>query len=398
MSCVRGYAAQMKFKRFTQSPLSSLRNAGVSALVVPVLLGFTSCKPSETQPASSAAAVSQAGMPPMEGGAKGESASAVSQAQRPAEFAPDTLQQLLNPPQADTPLPDVVAVVEGQEIKKEELEQALATVLAGQGIPADQLPAAQKAEGYKMLLNELVLEKLVSTRASAVAVKDEQVEARMEQIKSRFPSPEAFEEQLKKAGQTLAKLREDVTASIRQQEWVESQVKDAPQATDKEAEEFFQKNPQQFEKAEQVRASHILIALQKDAEESVVAEKKKAAEAIIARVKAGEAFDKLAAELSEDPSAKQNSGDLNFFTKEQMVPEFSQAAFGMQKGDLSDPVRSQFGFHVIQVTDRKDGEKMTLDAVKPQLLIFLNRQKHDQEVQKLLQNVREKADVQVKLP
>ena len=94
--------------------------------------------------------------------------------------------------------------------------------------------------------------------------------------------------------QWVAKLREDVTASIRQQEWVESQVKDAPQATDKEAEEFYQKNPQQFEKAEQVRASHILIALQKDAEESVVAEKKKAAEAIIARVKAGEAFDKLA--------------------------------------------------------------------------------------------------------
>jgi parvulin-like peptidyl-prolyl isomerase len=277
------------------------------------------------------------------------------------------------------------------------LEQALATVLAGQGIPADQLPAAQKAEGYKMLLNELVLEKLVSSRASAVEVKDEQVDARLEQIKSRFPSPEAFEEQLKKAGQTVAKLREDVTASIRQQEWVESQVKDAPKATDKEAEEFFEKNPQQFEKPEQVRASHILVSVQKDAEEAVVTEKKKAAEAILTRVKGGEAFEKLAAELSEDPSAKQNSGDLNFFTKEQMVPEFSQAAFGMKKGDLSEPVRSQFGYHIIQVTDRKDAEKMTLEAVKPQLLVFLNRQKHDQEVQKLLQGIREKADVQVKL-
>ena len=394
---MRGCGAQMKSKRFTQSPFSLLRTSGVSALVVPVVLGFTSCKPSDTQPNSSAAAASQTGTPPMEGAKGAESTSSASQAQKPAEFAPDTLQQLLNPPKAEAPLPDVVAVVEGKEIKKEELEQALATVLAGQGIPADQLPAAQKAEGYKMLLNELVLEKLVSSRASAVEVKDEQVDARIEQIKSRFPSPEAFEEQLKKAGQTVGKLREDVTGSIRQQEWVESQIKDAPKATDKEAEEFFQKNPQQFEKAEQVRASHILVALQKDAEESVVAEKKKAAEAIVARVKAGEAFDKLAAELSEDPSAKQNSGDLNFFTKEQMVPEFSQVAFSMKKGDLSDPVRSQFGFHVIQVTDRKDGEKMTLESVKPQLLIFLNRQKHDQEVQKLLQSVREKADVQLKL-
>ena len=389
----------MKFKRFAQSSFSSLsllRDAGVSVLfaplVVPLVLGFTACKPSATSPAAS-----NAGSPPMELAKAAEPVDPVAQPQKPAEFTPDTLQQLLNQPKADAPLPDVVAVVEGKEIKKEELEQALATVLAGQGIPADQLPAAQKAEGYKMLLNELVLEKLVSSRASAVEVKDEQVDARLEQIKSRFPSPEAFEEQLKKAGQTVAKLREDVTASIRQQEWVESQVKDAPKATDKEAEEFFEKNPQQFEKPEQVRASHILVSVQKDAEEAVVTEKKKAAEAILTRVKGGEAFEKLAAELSEDPSAKQNSGDLNFFTKEQMVPEFSQAAFGMKKGDLSEPVRSQFGYHIIQVTDRKDAEKMTLEAVKPQLLVFLNRQKHDQEVQKLLQGIREKADVQVKL-
>jgi parvulin-like peptidyl-prolyl isomerase len=386
----------MKSKRFTQSPfssLSSLRNAGVSALVVPVVLGFVACKPAGTPPPTS-----QSGTPPMDSAKVAEAVAPAPGAQKPAEFTPDTLQQLLNPPKAEVPLPDVVAVVEGKEIKKEELEQALATVLAGQGIPADQLPATQRAEGYKMLLNELVLEKLVSSRAAAVEVKDEQVDARVEQIKSRFPSPEAFEEQLKKAGQSIAKLREDVTASIRQQEWVESQVKDAPKATDKDAEEFFEKNPQQFEKPEQVRASHILLSLQKDAEESVVSEKRKAAEAIAARVKAGEAFDKLAAELSEDPSAKQNSGDLNFFTKEQMVPEFSQVAFSMQKGDLSEPVRSQFGFHIIQVTDRKAGEKMTLESVKPQLLIFLNRQQHDQQVQKLLQDIREKADVQVKLP
>ena len=87
----------MKSKRFTQSPFSLLRNAGVSALVVPVVLGFTSCKPSDTQPAASAAASSQTGTPPMEGAKSAESTSSASQGQKPAEFAPDTLQQLLNP-------------------------------------------------------------------------------------------------------------------------------------------------------------------------------------------------------------------------------------------------------------------------------------------------------------
>jgi len=147
-----------------------------------------------------------------------------------------------------------------------------------------------------------------------------------------------------------------------------------------------------------VRASHILIAVPADANEAQVDEKKKAAEAITVRVKGGEAFDKLAAELSEDPSAKQNSGDLNFFSREQMVPEFSKAAFEMKKGEISDPVKSQFGFHVIQVTDRKEAETMALDAVKPRLLAFLSQRMRDSQVEKMIKELRDKAEVKINLP
>jgi parvulin-like peptidyl-prolyl isomerase len=106
----------------------------------------------------------------------------------------------------------------------------------------------------------------------------------------------------------------------------------------------------------------------------------------------------LAAELSEDPSAKQNSGDLNFFSREQMVPEFSEAAFGMKKGDISDPVKSQFGFHVIQVTDRKEAEVMTLESVKPRLLAFLSQRMRDSQVEKVIKELREKSEVKINLP
>src|SRR5205814_9269003 len=116
-----------------------------------------------------------------------------------------------------------------------------------------------------------------------------------------------------------------------------------------------------------------------DAKPEVVAEKKKAAEAIAVRVKKGEAFDKVAKELSEDPSAKENSGDLDFFSKDQMVPEFSKAAFAMKKDEISDPVRSKFGFHVIKLTDRKAAETVPLEKAKPQLVAFLQRQKKETE-------------------
>ena len=386
-------------------------------LTAPVLLGLAACKPEapvSSAPATPAAAANSATASapaapetpltalPTPGDASPSAAPKpedLAAAAKAAGLPPEALAQLLNQQGGPAaPLPDVVATVEGQEIKKEELEQAFATELARQGIPPDQLPANQRAQGYKMILNDLITEKLVSKRAASMEAKEEDINAQFEQLKSRFPKQEDFEAQLTKSGQTPEKIREDIRSYLKQQAWVKEQIKDAPKATDADAEEFYTKNPDQFKKPEQVRASHILLSVAADAPEATVQEKQKAAAAIAARVKGGEAFDKLAAELSEDPSAKQNSGDLNFFTKEQMVPEFSTAAFGMKKGDISEPVKSQFGFHIIQVTDRKDAETMTLEAVKPQLLAFLNQKMQSTQVEKLIKDVREKAAVEIKLP
>ena len=81
-----------------------------------------------------------------------------------------------------------------------------------------------------------------------------------------------------------------------------------------------------------------------------------------------------------------------------MVPEFSDAAFGMKKDEISDPVRSQFGYHIIKVTDHKGGEKVSLEQVKPQLVAYLQRQKKQKEMGEVIRGIREKADVKVNLP
>ena len=395
---------------------------GAALLAAPALLCLSACKPEAPQtpaapsaPAPSAPATAPATPPPSAPAAApaapvpaapAEAApapapapSAANAPASPANASVDELAKLLNPTKAPAiPLPDVVATVEGQDIKKEELEAALTAALARQGIPADQLPGDQKAQGYRMLLNDLITEKLVTKRSAQIEVKDEDIAAQFEQFRTRFGTAEAFEEQMKQSGQSVEKIKTDIRAYLKQQNWVQDQVKDAPKATDADAEEYFTKNPNDFKKPEQVRASHILVAVPADATEEQVGEKKKQADAIAGRVKGGEAFDKLAAELSEDPSAKQNSGDLNFFTREQMVPEFANAAFGMQKGEISAPVKSQFGFHIIQLTDRKDAETMVLESVKPRLLAFLNQRMRDTQIQKVLTELREKAEVKILLP
>jgi peptidyl-prolyl cis-trans isomerase C len=117
---------------------------------------------------------------------------------------------------------------------------------------------------------------------------------------------------------------------------------------------------------QEVRARHILIrAPANDEKASKAAEDK--IKAVIVRLKAGEDFAKVAAEVTEDPSGKTNGGDLGYFTKEQMVPEFADVAFSLDKGKISDPVKTQFGWHVIQVEDKRTKPAPKFEEVKSQI-------------------------------
>jgi len=298
----------------------------------------------------------------------------------------------------DSSIPETVAVVEGAPIKREDLEKVFGQMAAQQGIPADAVPADQKNQAYHSILNDMINEKLIAKRAVDEKVADDEVVAMFDRVKQNFGSEDEMNKQIASHGQTVDGVKEEIRASLRQQHWIDAQIKDKTAVTDAEADDFYKKNPDKFKQPERVRASHILIKVAQDAKADVVAEKEKQAKAIGDRVKKGEDFGKLAEELSEDPSAKQNKGDLDYFTKEQMVPEFSDAAFGMKKDQVSDPVRSSFGFHIIKVTDHSDAGTITLEQVKPKLLSMLKRQKQDSEFEKLVQVIREKADVKINLP
>lgn len=302
---------------------------------------------------------------------------------------------------AEDALPGVVAVVEGVEISKLELERALGAILAqrarsGQG---RDIPPEQKPRVYRMVLDEMVVDRLIAKRSADVKVVDADVDKEIERIKKNFPSEEDFTTQLAKGGQTVERLRENIRTNLRQKQWVDDQLKGKDEVTDAEAAAFYEKNTKQFEAPEKVRASHILVAVPLEAGPEVVAEKEKVAKSLLERVKKGDDFAKVAQEKSDDPSAKQNSGDLDFFTHDKMVPEFADAAFKMKKDELSaEPVRSQFGYHIIKVTDRKEPETVPLETAKPQLMAFLKDQKQRQEMGRIVKEMREKADVKINLP
>jgi peptidyl-prolyl cis-trans isomerase C len=152
--------------------------------------------------------------------------------------------------------------------------------------------------------------------------------------------------------------------------------------TDEAMHKVYDDAVKQMPAEEEVHARHILVrAAAGDDKASKAAEDR--IKAVIVRLKKGEDFAKVAAEVTEDPSGKANGGDLGFFTKEQMVPEFADVAFGLDKGKISDPVKTQFGWHVIKVEDKRQKPAPNYDEVKPQLEAFVTRKAQAELVTKL---------------
>jgi peptidyl-prolyl cis-trans isomerase C len=139
----------------------------------------------------------------------------------------------------------------------------------------------------------------------------------------------------------------------------------------------------QMGEEEEVHARHILFRVANPADEKASKEAEDKIKAVIARLNKGEDFVTVAKEVTEDPSGKQDGGDLGYFSKEQMVPEFSAVAFKLDKGKISEPVKTQFGWHVLKVEDKRKRQPPEYDKVKGQLEAYVERKAQVDLVTKL---------------
>ena len=301
-------------------------------------------------------------------------------------------------PATDFVLKDPVAEVEGQAINKVDLEGALNAALAQHGKTLADFSREQKLQGYHAVLDQIVMQKLVAKRASDVKVTDAEVGAEYDRLKQKYGSEDKMRAEALRNGQSLDKVKESLRNNLQARKWIDSQIGSQVDVSEADAQSFYDKNPEKFNVPETVRASHILIAVPKDASAEVAAKKQKDAEAALARVKGGEAFDKVAMEVSDDPGSKVKGGDLDFFPRERMVPEFADAAFKLKKDEISGLVKTQFGYHIIKATDRKEARSVPFPEVKGKLMAFLSNQKRQNAVQTLLADIRQKADVKIYLP
>ncbi|MFZ0032243.1 MAG: peptidylprolyl isomerase [Candidatus Cybelea sp.] len=260
---------------------------------------------------------------------------------------------------------------------------AIATV---NGQPISRSTFDNRLESSPMarsVLQQLVQETLIEQYAknNNINVTDAQLDARETQIKANFPSG-SWDEMLKARGLTEA----DVRSALREQLIMDQALTKEVNITPAQIADYFKKNHATFDKPEQVTARHILVPSLALANQ------------IEADLKAGQNFGDLAKKYSTDPGSKDKGGDLGSFRRGQMVPAFDKYAFSAPIGQISPPIKSPFGYHIIQVESRTPGEKATLASATPQITDQLREQQEAPLTQPFLQGLIQKATIVVNDP
>lgn len=232
----------------------------------------------------------------------------------------------------------------------------------------------------KQVLTQLVQQALIDQygKDQKINIAQADVDKKETEIKAKYP-PGQFEAILKQQGLSET----DVQAILRQQLIIEKAVAPMVHVSDSDIKAYFDKNHATLDKPEQVRARHILVA------------DEKTANTIESKLKAGGKFADLAKQYSTDPSTKDKGGELGFFGKGQMVPAFQTAAFSLPVGAISAPVKSPFGWHIINVEEKKPATVATLASTRQQIKDTLTQQQEQQQIPVFLQGLRAKANIQV---
>ncbi len=157
-------------------------------------------------------------------------------------------------------------------------------------------------------------------------------------------------------------------------------VENSVNATGQEIKEYFQDHPGEFHVPEARKAAHILLKVPEGANATQVEAVKSQAEDLVKRLKAGESFAELAKKYSQDPGSAENGGELGFFRKGQMVKPFDEKVFSMKEGQISEPVRTRFGFHIIRLEKIRPERDKTLQEVRQQIAEKIRKKKIEKAV------------------
>ncbi len=319
--------------------------------------------------------------------------------------------------------PDAIIKVNGEEITKSQYDKAFDKVVgnsvyAQYGIDLRKNPDNFISLSIKQrLVNELIIKKLLEQEIKNrnIKVTQQDLESEYEKLIDKIGSKEKFNELLKQSQVSQNDFKAELKEEITIQKLVDTLGN--VNVSDKDAEAYYKKNIKAFNYPDKVKSSHILISadpvqikdviigkaenknlskeeIDKKVQEELDAKRKKA-EAILNQLKQDPTlFAQLAKENSDDPFTANDGGDLGFLAKEQLQPEYAEAAFSQKPNTISELVTTPFGYHIIMVTDRMKAGVEPFEKVKPELKNYLEQQEKTQLLQKFIEKIKNEASIE----
>ncbi|SDZ64433.1 foldase protein PrsA [Evansella caseinilytica] len=260
---------------------------------------------------------------------------------------------------------DVVANVNGEAITRDELHEKLVTTYGSD------------------VLNSMITEAMVRQEVEKqnIEVTDEEIEEQLATYTEAYGGEDAFLSVLESYGLTMDDVKKDISLNLATDKILEERIS----IEDEEIETYFDENKESFDQREQVKARHILVEDEKTATE------------IYEKLEAGEDFAELANEFSTDSVSSANGGELGFFGKGEMAEEFEKVAFSLPIGEVSEPVETEFGFHLIEVQEKQEEEEATLETARSDIEDMLREQKLQEEYYIWLEELNAQSDVEYSL-
>ena len=291
-------------------------------------------------------------------------------------------------------LPNVVARINGEAVNKAEFEKTIAAIERQNRAP---VPPTERDRIFRGVLDQMIATRLLAQEAKArkLSVTDAEVDAQIDSIRKRFGSDEAFNTALAAQKVTLDEVKSDTRQDLIINKMLEAELGPKIAVTPDQIAKVYKENPTAFQQPERVRASHILIAVAADAPPDVKQAALAKAKTVLQSARAGKDFGALAKEFSQDPGSAAQGGDLGVFAAPQMVPPFSEAAFKLKPGGISDVVETEFGYHIIKVVEKQAGRTVTLEEAKPELERRLRDENRNRATQGFLESLRQRGKIEV---
>jgi parvulin-like peptidyl-prolyl isomerase len=280
----------------------------------------------------------------------------------------------------------LLALVDGQGLYQVDLERQIAESSYAAEIEESKPSMAQR----NAALNELVAQVAAESSAGTSAPQPE-LAGQWNLLRCQFADEKGWKMALRRSDLSSMSAAEIVKSNLKTRRWISTRIAPQLSVTEDECHQFYDSHRDQFFLPERRNVSHLFLAAPPETPPDVVETKGAAIETLSTRLAAGEDFATLAAENSEDEATKLQGGELGYFSAKRMPPDFVAATVKLHQSEISKPVRTRLGFHILKLIDVQASRQQTFDEVRGDIAIELANKKRVAAIEKLMVDLRRDA-------